>query len=284
MIEKILVHGNSWFFNQRKENFNFIFFFRIMVGFFLLLDFVLIIPDYKELFGIHSLIPSEVCNLYNSPTTITTFKVINFINVKEEYYIIFFFFIYITLCIALISGFYTRIISFTLIILHTSFYYNNPNFMYGYDYFISMSLIHLLIFPSQSSINYLFYRRILQIHLIIAYFFSGFDKLLGYNWRNGEAIWKAITLPSSNNDFRINFDSLLNFSIIFPILSWSVIILELFYILIMIKKVTNYWLFFIVSMHLGIAIALNLYLFSAIMIVWNLAAFYNFNPTKQLSK
>lgn len=106
--------------------------------------------------------------------------------------------------------------------------------------------------------------------------------LLGFNWRNGECIWKAITLPYSNLDFNINVSWLSEYQLVPLIAGWSTIFLEMFYPLIFVKRLRTYWLICIILMHAGIALILNLYFFSTIMIIWNMFAFHRFNERKHI--
>lgn len=114
-----------------------------------------------------------------------------------------------------------------------------------------------------------------QLHLTLVYFFSGFDKVLGFNWRNGESIWKAINLPSANQDFNFDFSFLTEYPILLVAIGWLTIVVEMFYpVFIWISKFREFWLFLTISMHLGIALVLNLYFFSTLMIIWNITNFY----------
>ena len=101
---------------------------------------------------------------------------------------------------------------------------------------------------------------------------------MGFNWWNGESIWKAINLPFANNDFNFNFSVLAHHPILLIIIGWTTILIEMLYpIFIWIPKTRKTWLYLTISMHLGIALILNLYIFSAMMIIWNLTNFYNYD-------
>jgi hypothetical protein len=68
-------------------------------------------------------------------------------------------------------------------------------------------------------------------------------------------------------------------SYILIIIGWSTVIIEMLYpVFIWIPKTQKTWMMLTISMHLGIALVLNLYYFSAIMIIWNLT---NFNFEKE---
>jgi hypothetical protein len=131
------------------------------------------------------------------------------------------------------------------------------------------------LFPIRTKASLTPFRRLFQVHICFAYFQSGLDKLVGFNWRNGESVWKAINLPNFSNDFHLSYDSLGRYPILFIILGWVVILTELLYpIFINIRKTRQLWLILTIGMHLGILVTLNLYFFSAIMIIWNLTNYY----------
>ena len=131
------------------------------------------------------------------------------------------------------------------------------------------------LFPtfSESKQSLTLCKRLIQIHLCLAYFFSGLDKILGFNWWNGESVWKAVHLPNLYSFIEIG--NHIQNPIFYMILGWGVIIIELFYpIFININKTRKIWLLLTVSMHLGIVLSFNLFFFSSIMIVWNLTSYY----------
>ncbi|MDH6251593.1 hypothetical protein M2347_001320 [Chryseobacterium sp. H1D6B] len=196
---------------------------------------------------------------------------------------------FVMLCLCIITGFYARTASFLLLLLQIALLKGSSFFVYGADFFTSMSLFYLILFPSDKNFslrNFLFKRknrnvnptptkRLFQIHISMAYFFSGLDKLLGFNWWNGESIWKAVHLPYSNRDLNIDFSWFAEHSYLLVIIGWSTIIIEICYpFFIWHKKTRRTWLMLTISMHLGISVVLNLYYFSAIMIIWNLTNFY----------
>ncbi|QEE49856.1 hypothetical protein FUA48_09740 [Flavobacterium alkalisoli] len=195
---------------------------------------------------------------------------------------------YFLLGILVIIGFFSRISAILLLILQVSLIKSSYLFSYGVDFFTSMSLMYIALMPSDDYFSlrgYLWrikeksdltpFRRAFQIHICIAYFVSGFEKIIGYNWRNGESVWKAIHLIGFTNDFKINLDFLGNHPWIFVAAGWFTIIVELFYpLFINIHKTRTVWLYLTIALHLGIALMLNLYFFSAVMITWNITNYY----------
>jgi hypothetical protein len=280
------------FFFENKGNGEFLAFFRISVGILTLLHFLSTLRDFDRFFSSKSIVPQDIMAIFHPDWLLTFSKITAFfgsIGVAEATVIIGTKTLFITLCVSIIIGFYSRMSAFALLLLQISLIKGSSFFIYGVDFFTSMSLFYLILLPSDAyfsllhaifrnkaqEIHFMPIKRMFQIHLSIAYFFSGFDKLLGYNWRNGESIWKAIHLPYANRDFNFEFSWMADHSYILIILGWSTIIIEMLYpVFVWIPKTQKTWVMLTISMHLGIALVLNLYYFSAIMIIWNLTNFY----------
>ena len=295
-----LIYGKieSFFFKHDHQT-EFLSFFRLSIGIIILLQFMAVIADFDTLFSSSSIIPQDIMNVFTPDWLITFPKIITFLysfGIQESTTVIAFKAIFITLCIFIITGFYSRISAFLLLLLQIALLKGSSFFAYGADFFTSMSLFYLTLFPCDNSfslknvifgkkpkdINITPVKRLFQIHISIAYFFSGLDKALGFNWWNGESIWKAIHLPYSNRDLNIDFSWLAEHHYLLIIIGWSTILVEMCYpFFIWYKPTQKAWLFFTVAMHLGIAIVLNLYYFSAIMIVWNITNFYFEQPTSK---
>jgi len=180
----------------------------------------------------------------------------------------------------LLIGLFTRYSAVISLILQVIIFRSFVPFNYGYDYFLTMSLFYCVVFPvgKYSSADseifnlknnlYFNYRRVLQLHLAIAYFFSGIAKALDSGWWNGRSVWNA--LASIDNLFY-------SFSpFILAITGIATVFLELTYSFWVMNSATRkYVIIAIVLMHASIAITMGLYAFSSIMIVWNIAAYGN---------
>ena len=116
-----------------------------------------------------------------------------------------------------------------------------------------------------------FFRRALQLHLGLIYFFGGATKALGSGWWDGVNLWTALTRPP--------FDVLppamiARWQPLLPAFGISIWLLELSYpILIWPSRTRLLWLTLICAMHLGIGFTMGMPLFAAVMLVLNVAAF-----------
>jgi hypothetical protein len=188
--------------------------------------------------------------------------------------------------ISLLSGLFCRLSAIVAGFLHLSAVKSSGALSYGVDIFTIVGLFYVVVSPLPDGFSldshlrrirprYAelngFFRRALQVHVCLIYFFSGVAKCAGAGWWNGESIWRAMIRPPFN---MISPDALIHWKLLFPVASISVCLLETTYpILIWPKKTRKLWLYSVIAMHLGIGVLLGMYQFALIMIVLNLAAF-----------
>jgi hypothetical protein len=157
---------------------------------------------------------------------------------------------------------------------------------YGADNFMTIGLFYLMLspLPDRYSLDrrlvktkpknpqFLgFWRRVLQLHLCLVYFFGGLGKCLGSGWWDGTNLWRSLTRPPFN---LMSPDVLIRFKYLLPGLGISICLIELGYIVFIWMKETRFvWLVCILAMHVAIGLTMGMYLFALIMIVLNLAAF-----------
>ena len=80
----------------------------------------------------------------------------------------------------------------------------------GMDNFMTIGLFYLMLLPlpDRFSLDWRlralrpknprllgFWRRVLQLHLCLIYFFSGLTKCLGSGWWDGSNVWRALIRP-----------------------------------------------------------------------------------------
>jgi Vitamin K-dependent gamma-carboxylase len=157
---------------------------------------------------------------------------------------------------------------------------------YGVDNFMTIGLFYLMLspLPDRYSLDWRlrkphpkdpqllgFWRRVLQLHLCIIYFFSGLTKCLGSGWWNGSSVWRALIRPPFNI---IDPEILVGLKYFFPVAGILICLLEIGYpVFIWSSKTRKIWLIFICGMHLGIGLTMGMYLFALVMIILNVAAF-----------
>jgi hypothetical protein len=264
----------------------FLTFFRISVPFIALVDVLSLGGDFKLLFSENeTFIPRELMYFFSEYKGI--FDII--IHYLQTNGLISFFYnnlrdIYVVMLILMIIGFFTRLVTFLALIIQLIIFKSFNELNYGYDQFLTMSLFYCIWFPVGryfSLDKYIFkfkerfvsfnYIRIIQLHLCVVYFFAGIAKALDPDWWNGMSLWRAVS-SVYNDYFTISPYVLL-------IVGIGTVLLETLYtIFIWMDKTRYITLSLCVLMHLSIAYMLGLYSFSAILIVWNVAAFYRLKP------
>jgi hypothetical protein len=159
-------------------------------------------------------------------------------------------------------------------------------FAYGADNFTTIGLFYLMLapLPDRYALDCRFwkertrdprllgfFRRVLQLHVCVIYFFGGLTKAFGMGWWNGDNVWRALIRPPFNI---VPSDILISWRLLFPVLGIVICLLETGYpFFVWWRKTRSLWLVAIIVMHVAIGIFMGLYLFALVMIVLNLAAF-----------
>ena len=186
----------------------------------------------------------------------------------------------------LLLGLASRFCAVLCWFLHLSAAKSGGFITYGVDNFMTIGLFYLMLSPLpdglslerwlrnrqlQPSLQSGFFRRVLQLHLSVIYFFSGVTKCLGSGWWDGSNIWRALTRPPFNI---IPPEILVKWGYVLPVLGIAICIIETGYPLFIWPGRTRLlWLGAVIAMHVAIGIAMGMYLFALVMIVLNLAAF-----------
>jgi hypothetical protein len=265
-------------------------FFRCSISVLTLVNFLAIQFDFSSIFSTNAFIPPDITDVLKNSLIPSIYSIHHFLkpffNFSYDSVLLTIRVIYPLVLLFLMAGLFTRVsalfsLMLQLVILNSMDFYN-----YGLDEFTTIALFYCFIFPvgydfsldkylfkkKVSTAGYHKYLCVFRVHVCIAYFFSGFEKLLGYNWRNGESIWKMI--HGYNTLSFINLD-LLYKTPLFLIAGWMTIILEMFYPLFMnMKRTRKLWLIAVVSFHVLIAFFMGLYFFSCMMIILILTAYY----------
>jgi hypothetical protein len=157
---------------------------------------------------------------------------------------------------------------------------------YGVDNLMTCGLFYLMLspLPDRWAFDYRLrqkrsryaellslFRRLLQIHLCVIYFFGGLTKALGGGWWNGDNLWRALTRPPFDV---IAPEVVVRFSWLLPALGIAIWLIEIAYpVFIWPQRTRLLWLTLICMMHFGIGLGMGMHLFAVVMIVLNVAAF-----------
>jgi hypothetical protein len=186
----------------------------------------------------------------------------------------------------LLIGFASRVLAIAAWFFHLCVAKSGGFVSYGMDNFMTIGLFYLMLspLPDRFSLDWRlrtlhpkdpqllgFWRRVLQLHLCIIYFFSGLTKCFGRGWWDGSSVWRALIRPPFNV---INPEILVTWKYLFPLAGILICLLEFGYpFFIWSTKTRKIWLSGVCAMHVAIAVTMGMYLFSLVMIVLNVAAF-----------
>jgi hypothetical protein len=112
-----------------------------------------------------------------------------------------------------------------------------------------------------------------HLHLAAAYTASGFAKGIGKQWQYGEALWRSIYRSDSTGTRIFDFSIVHQWPILLQVTCIAVFTFEALYWLTLFRRPRGLVVCVIILMHLGIMIALGLWLFGAAMIVLNMFVF-----------
>ena len=200
----------------------------------------------------------------------------------------------------LIAGLFCRFSAIVAWLIHLCAAKSGGLVTYGVDNFITIALFYLMLspLPDRYALDQVwlrwnprhkellgFYRRVLQIHLCLIYFFGGITKCLGSGWWNGANIWRAMTRPPFDI---IAAEVLFKWKYFLPAAGIAICVIETGYpLFIWMRKTRLLWLLLVLGMHVMIGFSMGMFLFALVMIILNLAAFgpdFSFNSAAILGK
>jgi len=186
----------------------------------------------------------------------------------------------------LLIGFFSRASAILAWFVHLCAAESGGFISYGVDNFMTIGLFYLMLsplpdrysldqrwrkLPSKNRRLLGFFRRVLQVHLCLIYFFGGVAKCLGSGWWDGSNLWRALIRPPFNV---IAPEILIRLKYLFPVAGIVICLLEISYpVFIWNRRTRGIWLMFICVMHLAIGLTMGMYLFAFIMIDLIIAAF-----------
>jgi hypothetical protein len=171
--------------------------------------------------------------------------------------------------LAMLAGWRTRAAVLVTWLTYLMYKTSAPFTLYGANEVFNVALLYCVFLPTGAARTRLGL-RVLQTYLAFLYLSSGVVKACGAQWWNGEALWRTLT----RTDFSpLDFTWLAQVPWLAAALCWGTVALEVGYAAaVCVPRLRRWWVLSTVLMHLGIAVALNLWLFSALMILLNACA------------
>ena len=195
--------------------------------------------------------------------------------------------LYAASLVGLLIGWRTRLAAAVAWLTHLMFKAGNPS-TYGVDEFAHIALFYCVCFPvghawsldvragradGASSPLARLGLRVLQLHLCVAYLASGLEKASGAQWWSGEAVWRAL-MRTDLGSAAWDFGWLADVPWLARLACWGTLVVEVGYaFLVWPRRTRRVWAAAAIGLHLGIAVFMGLWSFSAVMVVLTTSAF-----------
>jgi hypothetical protein len=206
--------------------------------------------------------------------------------VSEEGALRLLFAVYLAGLAGLLLGWYTRASAIVAWLAHLALKSSGQLSAYGVYEFTQIGLFYCVCFPvgrawsldvwsgrvkSGPTADARLGLRVLQLHLCLVYLSSGLEKASGEQWWTGEAVWRALMREDLG---QFDFSWLAAYSWVAALACWGTLFVELGYaLLVWPARTRRLMALAAVGLHAGIAVAMGLWSFSAVMIVLNVSAF-----------
>lgn len=243
----------------------------------------------NELFGTRGIAQAPITEAVSTPYVPRVRWLVELLaplGVREEVALRGLFLTYLGSLAALLVGWRTPVAAAVAWLLHLSLKTSSSLSAYGVYEFANIALFHCVWMPVGASLSLdrrsgrvsgeptpgaRLVLRVLQLHLCVVYFASGVEKASGEQWRNGEAIWRALMRTDLG---QFDFAWLASWPLLAQLVCWRTLAVEIGYaFLVWPGRTPRAIVLAAIGMHIGIAVVMGLWSFSAVMIVLNAAAF-----------
>ena len=209
--------------------------------------------------------------------------------------------LFIIILFLMAIGLANRFVSLVAFVLHLVFLQRNPSIVFGADVIVSFWLFYLIFANAYKQIQWAHYflhrrkglisdraekgdwlntmaLRFGQIQLCVMYMFSGMEKLKNQAWWDGTAVWEALAFYDLA---LVDFSFLLSYPVLSVGLTVFIVLFEIYFpVLVWTSKLRNLCLLAGLALHLGMALSLNLWFFSLMV----LSSYILFIPSESLRR
>lgn len=274
--KKIIIGWNHFFYD--KVDVSTLSLFRIILGFFLFLSGISLLPDLGLWMGVDSgsLVPLQDSLRFYSNVRVNVFEWLAPTETSAWLVVIGF-----TLtALGLMIGFFTRVCSLLCFIFLVSLQNRNYVILNSGDTLMRCMLFPLIFSPChyKFSVDAFFKKnhgypyphvvpsvslRLLQLQLCIVYLSTFLFKLKGYDWVDGTAVYYTSRLQ---NFQRLTFPIIFDVAVLTRALTWSALIIEFcMATLIWVKECRTWVLILGIMLHLGIEMTMSIGIFEWVM-------------------
>ncbi|MEE1945591.1 hypothetical protein VRU48_10785 [Pedobacter sp. KR3-3] len=259
--------------------------FRILVALFAIVSMFTLVLDYDVFFAPNGIVNWEVSNANALWFEGHPQKIADLLNLPPQAVMVTILTVYFLALTTLLLGIWTRLSAIVCLVTFTLITNVMSSFAFGVDIYQSVCFFFLTLFPTGYSLSLIKKEnypklnelkqiciRVLQLYLIITYISAGFEKALMPNWWNGRFIYFLSNDPTIMTTNFFPKDQNILFYAFFGIM--VVFIESLYFMLVWFKKTRLYIVLIIISMHLFIALFMDLLFFGVLLIILNVVCWY----------
>ena len=153
-------------------------------------------------------------------------------------------------------------------VIHVGFLHRNWSASMGVDTMVTVFLLYLSFCEVWKDQGYDLITRTMAkmaaLHFCIIYFYTGVEKFRGVSWWEGSSLWIALTNPQMAI---FDFTWISTLPWLLALMAHVTMLFELFFGVLVFSEKTRRWVLGVgVCFHLGIALSLDLWAFSAVML------------------
>ena len=239
--------------------------------------------DIKLFYFNNGLIDAKAAKLFFRPFNEPLF----YLFPSSDFLIYLFHILFLAGLLLITLGLSNRIFIFSTFLLHLCFIQRNHFIVYGADLYATFWLFFLCFMKTGSYFNIFTYLkkrpnsqettlhntdeltsvgvRLMQIQICISYGITGLEKLKGFHWWEGSAVWYVIgnqqLVPTDLSFFY-------NIPLVVSLMTFSVLVFEIYFpIAIWQNKLRPLWVLFGITFHLLTAFFMGILYFGLVMIV-----------------
>ena len=268
---------------------------RLVIGFAVFSEALLVLPHIDGLYGQQGYLQSHLMEAIAGPTLPSWSARLGIDSVNFAHILKAIFTLHIIFSAAFTLGYKTRKMNVALLVTQMAIVNSGWGSSYGIDRYLHCLLFITMWFPSgdhysldaktkqsrpHNGSSYTLGCRLIQIFMLLSYVNAGMAKAMGTDWWTGSAVWEALHIPEFN---RFDLTWLASYPWILKGLCLGTLFIETFYAIgFWLPRVGTFWVYMIISMHLAIAIVMDLTLFGLTMALINYAVFLvPLNRTKE---
>jgi len=171
---------------------------------------------------------------------------------------------FLSALVTLAIGFYPRISAIIALFLHISFLYRNMAVVYGADSIVTYFLCFLCFASAKNSVSSSMAFRFSQLQVCIIYAYSGFHKLRGTRWWEGDAVWSVL---ANSQLARYDFSWVSAFPLFITFATYLTVLWEIYFpVLVWVKPFRIPVLILGILIHLGIGFSMSIPFFSMLIV------------------